>query len=90
VFELSRIRTASVDLHPLPHRSAPAEVLEQYRQRSIPFSQAKGDDENGGEPKISVGTLADRRRTGYLKRLEDVEKGLRERWARENKLGARS
>ena len=70
-------------------RKSPAEVLEQYRQRSIPFSRAVEDDENGQGTKISVGTIADRHRAGYMKRLEDVEKGLRGQWARENKLGAR-
>jgi 2-oxoglutarate ferredoxin oxidoreductase subunit beta len=70
-------------------KKSPAEALEEYRQRSIPFSRAVEDDENGQGTKISVGTIADRRRAGYMKRLEDVEKGLRGQWARENKLGAR-
>lgn len=70
-------------------KMSPANVLEQYRQRSIPFSRAKGDDDDGQGSKIPVGTLADRRRTGYLKRLEGVEERLREEWARENRSGAR-
>jgi 2-oxoglutarate ferredoxin oxidoreductase subunit beta len=54
-------------------RREPAEVLEQYRRRSVPFSKDKMTKEAPDESSITVGTLADRQGKGYVRRLEQAE-----------------
>jgi 2-oxoglutarate ferredoxin oxidoreductase subunit beta len=55
-----------------------AEVLEQYRAMSVPAAQAKEPYDGQAGSKMPVGVLADRKRPGYVRRLEAVEKRLRE------------
>jgi len=54
-------------------RKEPAEVLEQYRQSSVPFSKDKGTAEAPDEMAMTVGTIADRQGKGYVRRLEQAE-----------------
>ena len=53
-----------------------AEVLEQYRSMSVPAAQAAGPYDGQAGSKMPVGVLADRKRPGYVRRLEAVEKRL--------------
>ena len=70
-------------------RRDPAEVLEHYRQASVPVSSARGAGGAAGESTITVGTIADRRRRGYVGLLEEAEQRWRRRWSRAGRKGAR-
>ena len=53
-----------------------ADVLEQYKAMSVPAAQAKEPYDGQAGSKMPVGVLADRKRPGYVRRLEAVEKRL--------------
>jgi 2-oxoglutarate ferredoxin oxidoreductase subunit beta len=59
-------------------RRSPVEVLDQYRDESVPFSETKEAYDGSLGAKLPVGVLADRKRHGYIRRLEAVEGKIRE------------
>ena len=58
-------------------KRAPAEVLDQFKERSIPFKEATEAYDGSAGARLPVGVLVDRGRHGYLSRLEGAEKGIR-------------
>jgi len=57
-------------------KRSPAEILDSYRDSSVPFDEAKEPYDGQAGSKLTVGVLADRKRPGYVRRLEAVEKKL--------------
>jgi pyruvate/2-oxoacid:ferredoxin oxidoreductase beta subunit len=66
-------------------RKEPAEVLDHYRRISVPFLGERGAKEAPEGSNISVGTIADRRRRGYVGLLEEAEERWRRRLSRAGK-----
>lgn len=70
-------------------RKEPAEVLEDYKRKSVPFPAANGASAAAEEKKLTVGKLADRGRRGYVGLLEEAEeKWRRQQWRPGKKEGA--
>ncbi|MBM4248583.1 MAG: 2-oxoacid:ferredoxin oxidoreductase subunit beta [Euryarchaeota archaeon] len=59
-------------------RLSAAEALERYRDGSVPVAQAGEPYDGETGSKLTVGVLVDRKRDGYIRRLEASERGLSE------------
>jgi len=58
-------------------KKSPTEILDMYKENSIPVAEAKEPYDGQLSSKMTVGVLAEKKRDGYIRRLEAVEKKLR-------------
>jgi 2-oxoglutarate ferredoxin oxidoreductase subunit beta len=57
-------------------KKSPSDILDFYKDNSIPVAGANEPCDGQPGSKLTVGVLAERRRDGYIRRLEAVEKRL--------------
>jgi 2-oxoglutarate ferredoxin oxidoreductase subunit beta len=73
-------------------KRTPTEILDFYKENSIPVAEAKEAYDGQLGSRLTVGALAERKRDGYMRRLEAVERKLRadmEGEAQKNAAGTR-